>query len=61
MEAIVQFRDNDGVDHVHRDEGDVGHHVNQHMFLDIEGARVEGEFPTTKNLRQHPIAGREDV
>ena len=41
-------------------DGDVGHHVDQYMLLDIERARVEGEFPTAENLGQHPGAGGED-
>ena len=61
MEAIIELRDNDGLNHVRWTDGDVGHHVNQYMFLDIEGAWVEGEFPTAKDLGQHPFAGREDV
>ena len=37
MKAVERLCDDDGVHHVRWTDGDVGHHVGQHMFVDIEG------------------------
>ena len=61
MEAVEQLCDGDGVHHVRWADGDVGHHVDRHMFFDIEGAGVEAEFSAAENLGQNPAAGGEHV
>jgi len=59
--AIVLLRNDDGVHHVRRGDGDIGHHVDQHMLLHVERSRVEGELPAAKNPGQYPGAGGEVV
>ena len=61
FEAIVQLCDDDGVHRVARGHRSICHHVDQHVLLDIEGARIEGEFPAAENRGQRPGAGGEDV
>ena len=61
IEAIVELRDDDGVHHVGRGDGDVGHHVDQDMLLDVEGARVERECGAAEDAREDPDADGEDV
>jgi len=59
-EAVIPIGDNDGIHDIGRKGGDVGHHVNQDMLLDVEGPWVEGEFATTENAGRDPGAGGED-
>jgi len=61
IEAVVELRDDDGVHHVRGGDGDVGHHVYQHMLLDVEGARVEGKFRAAEDPGQDPDADGEEV
>ena len=49
VEAIIQLCDDDSVHRVARGHSGICHHVDQHVLLDVEGARIEGESPTTEN------------
>ena len=61
IEAVVQVRDDDGIHHVRWGDGDVGHHVDQHMLLDVEGPWVEGKRPAAEDPGQHPDTEGEGV
>ena len=61
IEAVVLLRNDDGIHHVRRGDGDIGHHVDQHMFLDVEGTRVEGELGAAEDPREYPGSDGQDV
>ena len=61
IEAVEELGDDDGVHHVRWGEGDVGHHVDQDMLLDVEGTWVEGELGAAKDAGEDPGADGEDV
>ena len=50
-DAIVDFKNYDGVQSVRRGDGDIGHNVHQDVFLDVPGARVERNLESTKPSR----------
>ena len=50
-DAIVDFKNHDSVQGVRRGNGDVGHNVDQDVFLDIPGPRVERNFHSAKPPR----------
>ena len=59
-EVVIPISDNDDIHDIGRTGGDVGHHVNQDMLLDVERPWVEGEFATAENAGEDPGAGGED-
>jgi len=59
-EAVISISDNNDLHDRGRKGGDVGHHVNEDMLLDVERPRVEGEFATTEMAGEDPGASGED-